>query len=161
MASISRTMAAAIAPLALLTGYPSAAQAPTDSGALFALLDENEWCPGGSVHLDLATGSFSLYPRPARAVCADPETRADVEQGRLDVAQLRIIRSAYREVRRAGLRCDRCDLVVSNGGPQTLVVTAPGFSGVTPENEGCWTEEATKLHAALFKIFGRSRLPGE
>lgn len=136
---------------------PAAVQATNDSAAVFALIDLNEWCPGGSVYLDLKTGSYMLYPRLARATCADRLFSVAVEQGALGAPALERVRRAYVEARRAGLRRAPCDVVVSNGGPEAVVITAPGFSDTTPEEEGCWSEAAVALHRELFEIFGKPR----
>jgi hypothetical protein len=146
-----------ITALTLLTAQPVAAQQGEAAGAVFALMDKNEWCPGGSVYLDLQTGSFLLYRRLPRPACADAKMRASVEQGKLGAAELQLVRSAYFKARRAGLRRDHCELVVSNGGPEVLAVTGPAFSATTPEDEGCWSEAAMALHEELFKVFGGRR----
>lgn len=143
--------------LSLLAGQPLIAQQHADSAALFALFDKNEWCPGGSVYLDLKTGSFMLYPRVVRRACDDPDAYGPVQQGMLAGDELRLLRSAYLQARQAGLRREDCELVLSNGGPELLVITGPVFAARTPDDEGCWSEEAIALHDALFKIFGEAR----
>lgn len=147
-----------VAATPIFTAQVVAAQ-PQENGsaAVFALLDSNEWCPGGSVYLDLKTGSFLLYPRLARPACANPQYQPAVEHGTLGTAPLERLRSVYSKARHAGLRRGQCDLVISNGGPQALVITAPGFSATTPEELGCWSQEATSLHRELFEIFGGQR----
>ena len=139
--------------LALATATSSAAQ-PEPYGTVFALMDKNEWCPGGSVYLDIRTGSYQLYRLQGRHACSKPETQSPVEQGTIGKKVLRPLRAAYFKARQAGLRRDSCELVVSNGGPEVLALTAPAFSAVTPADEGCWSGEATALHNELFKVFG-------
>lgn len=129
------------------------------SAAVFALIDDNEWCPGGSVYVDLRTGAFMLYPRVARPACADQTSETAVEHGTLGRTQLERLRSSYAEARRVGLRRDPCDVVVSNGGPRAVVITAPSFSASTPEEEGCWSAEANSLYRTLFDVFGKQRQP--
>ncbi|MBA3511211.1 hypothetical protein [Sphingomonas sp.] len=146
-------MAALTAP----TEQPTAAQ--TQSAAVFALIDDNEWCPGGSVYLDLRSGAFMLYPRLARPACGDRTAQAAVEHGTLGLTELQRLRSTYAEARRAGLRRERCDVIISNRGPQAVVITAAGFSASTPEEEGCWSTEANSLYRALFEVFGKPRQP--
>jgi hypothetical protein len=139
--------------LALLPIQSLRAQPAAEPATVFALMDRNEWCPGGSVYLDLHTGSFLLYPRLGRPACADVEEHPPVQRGTLGEAELQAVRSAYSKARRAGLRRDHCELVVSNGGPEALVITAPGFSDRTPENIGCWSAEASALQDKLFDLF--------
>lgn len=135
---------------------PVLAQADTTgtSGAVFALIDNNEWCPGGSVYVDLQTGEFMLHPRPARPNCYDANIRTQVKQGTLSSDDLQIVRQAVTAAMQDGLRREPCLLVVTNGGPNQLAITAPGFSDATPEDPGCWSEGAEKLHDELFRLFG-------
>jgi len=154
-----KTLTRLFALLAVLAAQPLAAQQTREAGAVFALIDKNEWCAGGSVYLDLQTGSFMLYPRLTRFACQISKAQAPVEQGTVGKAPLQALRSAYVEARRAGLERKDCKIIVSNGGPESLVITGPDFSRYTPANEGCWSEEATALHNKLFQMFGRQREP--
>ena len=148
----------AISVASLLLSQPALGRPQENqSGAVFALIDSNEWCPGGSVYLDLKTGSFLLFPRLSRPSCADSSSNVAVERGTLPPLVLNRLRPILAEARRAGLQRDRCDVVVSNGGPETLAITTPGFSDKTPDELGCWSEEATALHREIFGIFGKKR----
>jgi hypothetical protein len=98
-----------------------------------------------------------LYPRLAKPRCGDRTAQIEVEHGTLGSTELQRVRSSYADARRAGLRRDPCEPVI--GGPNTVVITAPGFSESTPEEEGCWSPEANSLHRLLFDIFGRQRQP--
>jgi hypothetical protein len=154
-----------VAILALIAALPLPAAQPAiaegqGSGAVFAVMGRNEWCPGGSVYLDLQTGAFMLYPRLTRSACSDRTAPLPVERGTLPLVELQRVRSAYQEARRIGLSRDKCEVVISNGGPQMVVITAPGFSARTPEQDGCWSEGANRLHAVLFEVFGKQRQPG-
>lgn len=127
------------------------------SGAVFAMIDSNEWCPGGSVYVDLRTGSFMLYPRVPRPACKERKIGPAVERGTLSTAALKRLWASSDRAIRAGLRRQSCAFIVSNGGPQTLTITAPQFSESTPDELGCWSEEATTLHRQLFELFGAKR----
>lgn len=155
MLSLRSISAIPVALTVLLSSQTLAAQDDDSSGSVFALIDRNEWCPGGSVYLDLESGSFLLYPRQPRPACADLNSTPAVERGSVAGEDLRILRAAHLEARRAGLEKENCELVVSNGGPEALVITGPAFSAITPENEGCWSDEATALHNELFRVFGQ------
>jgi hypothetical protein len=150
-------LALSTAAVALLPAPALGAGEDEYRAAVFALIDANEWCPGGSVYLDLATGSFQLYPRLNRRACQDKDTHPLVEQGTLPADELAVLRSDYREAVNAGLKREQCELVVGNGGPEALVLTGPGFSAETPENLGCWSGEARALHNDLFRVFGAQR----
>jgi hypothetical protein len=143
--------------LALIAGQPLAAQGDSSVGTVFALIDSNEWCPGGSVHVDLETGSFVLYPRIARIDCYNPDARARVERGELSANDLRRLRSDSRKAQRQGLTREPCEMMMSNGGREALVITGPAFSDMTPEKEGCWSDAAVALHKTLFELFGEQR----
>jgi len=144
--------------LAIAAGTPL--QAQTDQlGTVFALLDKNEWCAGGSVYLDLKSGAFLSYPRLARPACTDSKNQHSVKRGRLHGSELEALRTAYLAARLAGLKRENCDPAVSNGGPEALALTGPAFSARTPENEGCWSSEAVALHRQLFKVFGGQEAP--
>lgn len=153
----SRTMVTQfLAGFALLAGQPLYAQ-NGNSAVVFALMDKNEWCPGGTVNIDLSTGTFMLLPRQKRPACKEPKTQRVVERGKLGQKLLIELRSAYGKARQAGLAQESCGLVVSNGGPESLVVAGPAFAATTPENEGCWSKEAKALHSKLFQLFGEQR----
>jgi hypothetical protein len=145
----------------LVSAEPLAAQEAKGSAAVFALLDRNEWCPGGSVYVDLDSGAYMLHARPERRNCSDPDAKRPVEQGKLGKSELQGLRSAYARALGAGLRREPCEVVISNGGPEALVVTGSGVSAATPEDEGCWSKEAIDLHAELFRLFGRERRLGK
>jgi hypothetical protein len=153
-----KSFARLAAPVALLLAQPLYAQNDSPA-ALFALMDKNEWCPAGSVYVDLRTGAFLLRPRLQRPACQDPKSQAPVERGRLDQASLLELRSASAKAREAGLARKICLLRLSNGGPEALTIFAPGLSATTPENEGCWSDEATALHDRLYRLFGQPRQP--
>lgn len=156
MAFSPRTVMQFIASLALLSAQPLYAQ-EGGSAVVFALIDKNEWCPGGSVYVDLDTGSFMLSPRLQRFACENPKARSRIERGTLSQKQLLELRSAYSEARQAGLGRKSCELVISNGGPEALIINGPAFSAATPQNEGCRSEEAKALHGKLFRMFGEKR----
>jgi hypothetical protein len=156
---VAISASALIAALPLPAAQPAIAEG-AGSGAVFAVMGRNEWCPSGSVYLDLQTGAFMLYPRLTRSACSDRTAPSPVERGTLPLAELRRVRSAYQEARRVGLSREKCEVVISNGGPQMVVITAPGFSARTPEQDGCWSEGANRLHAVLFQVFGKQRQSG-
>ena len=145
------------AALPLVAARPVGAPPRVSSGAVFALIDNNEWCPGGSVYLDLRTGSYMLYPKLARPVCTDPSRAPAVEHGTLANAALKPLREAYEAARATGLRRQGCDIVVSNGGPLALVITAPNYSVAAPEELGCWSVDAKSLYQKIYEVFGSNR----
>lgn len=98
-----------------------------------------------------------LYRRSNPPACTDPNLRLAVEEGTLEAAVLAEMRGAYAKARSAGLRRAKCDMLISNGGREALVITAPNFSDTTPEEQGCWSGEAMALHDAFLRVFGEQR----
>lgn len=145
---------AALALWPLLGSAPAQLPLTTTSGAVFALLDENEWCPAGSVYVDLQTGEFMLHPRLQRPNCYDASSVAEIEKGKLGSDDLDRLRKAVAKAVASGLRRKPCSIIIHNGGPRQLVITLPGYSATTPDDLGCWSKEAGELHDELFGIFG-------
>jgi hypothetical protein len=144
---------------ALIASQPLTAQESDGSSAVFALMDRNEWCAGGSVYLDVGTGSYLLYPVPVAPECFDRTTRSPVQHGKIGGADLLTVEAALREARRAGLtdraRCAGMIALPPMAGSEVLVITESRYSERTPENKFCWSDEAKALHNELFRIFGR------
>lgn len=150
-------MTAVAAGLSLGAATPLSPQQAGRFGTVFALLGGGEWCSGGSVYIDLQTGSFMRYPRLNRRMCNDPNASNAVESGTLGAASLQPLRVAYDEALREGMRREKCDVIISNGGPEALVINGPTVSAASPEQPGCWSAAARRLHRLLFDSFGRQR----
>jgi hypothetical protein len=127
---------------------------------IFLTVGQSEWCPAGNVMLDLRTGSYALTPRAQRSVCNDANLERPVIHGRLVGEQLAAARSAYLRVLSEGLESPVCRsgrrpnyIVISNGGPQILLVANGSSSISAPDDLTCWSEAATALHDALDRVF--------
>jgi hypothetical protein len=150
------------APLALvLGGAAAAAGTGASSVAIFSTVGHSEWCPAGTAYVDLGTGRYSLMPRAERSVCHKAKLQRRVKQGMLTSAQLSAIRKAYEATQADGLTLQVCrnggrptDIVVSNGGRVTLVVSGGTRTEAAPEELGCWTQAAKGLHDTLERTFG-------
>lgn len=149
-------------PLLLVTQAASAAApAPTSSVAIFSTVGHSEWCPAGTAYLDLRTGRYDLMPRAERSICHKPGLERRVKQGTLAVSKLSAIRKAQEEIGAEGLTLKACregrdppDIVISNGGRVTLVISDAVHTEAAPENQSCWTDAAWALHRALERAFG-------
>ena len=122
--------------LAFLTSLQSAQ--PTDSAVLSGLpllistVGESEWCPSGSVSIDLRSGAYVLTPRLPRNRCQVPSAKKPVRSGALSPSDLRRVRSASLRVAVQGARSADCHasetppgyglVVISNGGPEKVVL---------------------------------------
>lgn len=154
---IFQALAVFFATVPFLTVDRAQAQSNEVPGAVFALMSSSEFCPSGSVYVDLRTGDFMLYPRLGRANCRNENSMPSVETGTLALGNLHRLRDAVFEATDAGLQRDDCEVNISNGGPESLVITTPSFSDAAPIETGCWSDQANKLHAVMFELFGAQR----
>lgn len=150
------------APLLLVAQAASAATpAPAFSAAVFSTVGHSEWCPAGTAYLDLRTGRYELMPRAERSVCHKAGLERRVKQGTLAASKLSAVRKAQEAVGAEGLTLKAClegrdpqEIVISNGGRVTLVISDAVHTEAAPENQSCWTDAARKLHQALERAFG-------
>jgi len=56
-----------------------------------------------------------------------------------------------------GLERRDCRVVISNGGTPVLRITRGGQTVAAPQNEGCWSESALRLHDVLERLFDPRR----
>jgi len=132
-----------------------------DSATVFATVRQSEWCPTGVVWVDVRTGRYTYTPPAERGDCFMETLERPIREGTLKDEELAKVREAYGQVLRDGLDVPEfrengrraCGLVVSNGGPQVLVVTAGRYTLVAKEQLGCWNEAATSLHRVLSDVF--------
>lgn len=149
-------------PLLLTAQVASAATpAPTSTAAIFSTVGHSEWCPAGTAYLDLRTGRYELMPRAQRSVCHKAGLERRVKEGTLTADRLRAVRKAEEATRAEGLTSKTCregkdptDIVISNGGRVTLVISDATHTEAAPENQSCWTDAAWALHQALERAFG-------
>lgn len=157
-----KAIAAVISSLAITLSSPalcSEEEGPSwDAATVYAVLDSNEWCWGGSVHVDLWSGEYVLLPRPMRVDCQpESQTHRNIEHGSVEELQLASLRSAYRHLAQAGMEREDHELILTNGGREVLAVVGPNWSAVTPRDEGRWSDETRGLRRLLFNIFGNQR----
>jgi hypothetical protein len=156
------------APSLLLAALLSAGQpaSPADAAGLgrtawvFATVEHSEWCPAGNVRLDLRTGRYALTHRAARLVCNKAGLERPVITGRLAGNRLAAARTAYRAAVEGGLTSPECRnggrpkmIVITNAGPQMLVVATGRFTVAPPEDLSCWSEAAYALQRTLEEAF--------
>lgn len=155
MPALLAAFVAAIEPL------PSPDPAVGRTAWVLSTIEQSEWCPEGHVRLDLATGGYELTPRAPRRICNRARLERPVRTGRLAAKRLSQVRAAYLRVLREGLADPKCRdggrpdrVVVSNGGPQILVVARGSGLASAPDNLGCWSEAADALYGMLDEMFG-------
>jgi hypothetical protein len=137
------------------TGMSAAGAAPDAqrSGTLLADIGRSEWTPPGQVALDLSTGVYQLNPGPQRG-----GLRPASRRGTLGATQLAELRAAADAAQAEGM--DRCaggrappDVVVSNAGTPRLALARGGGVSFAPDQLGCWTDSARRLHRLLERTF--------
>ena len=126
---------------------------------IVATVEHSEWCPAGNVRLHLRTGRYSLTRRAPRQVCGGAIERP-VTTGTLDPERLAAIQAAALRVVMEGFESPACengehpeDIIVSNGGTPTLVLTTGFATGSALDDLSCWSEAATALHDLLDETF--------
>lgn len=148
---------------ALAAGQPGPSADPDfphRTAWIVATVGHSEWCPAGNVRLDLVSGRYALTPRASRRVCDEAGLERPVTEGRLDADRLAAVRAAYRRVLAEGLESPACAdggrperLVISNGGPQILLLATGAETGLAPDDLSCWSDAAFALHDALDEAF--------
>lgn len=145
---------------AALNPNPAATPELGRTARVFATIHHSEWCPAGSVSVDLRTGRYAFTPRAARRVCNQPGLERPTLSGRLRADVLETLRADYLRVLSEGLRKPDCNgftedgaIIISNGGTPVLVVTTGAFSAAAPDNLACWTDAASALEKSLNGAF--------
>ncbi|HEY0130480.1 MAG TPA: hypothetical protein VGB57_03675 [Allosphingosinicella sp.] len=147
---------------------PARPQLPGRPAWVVATVAQSEWCPEGDVRLDLRTGEYALTPRAPRRKCEDVRLERPVKTGILDPKRLVALRAVASRAASEGLESQACrngerpdKVVVSNGGPQILVLATGATTASAPDDLSCWTEAAEALYHLLDQSFaadsGRSR----
>jgi hypothetical protein len=145
--------------LALLAALSAASQPAPSSDALgrpawvYGTVQQSEWCLPGFVRVDVRTGRYAFRARAERSVCNTPGLERPERIGTLRGEYLAAIRAAYLRALADGLTSQECRIVVSNGGPQTLVLTNGERTESAPLELGCWSAAADALHDALDDAF--------
>src|SRR3954462_2827620 len=62
---------------------------------VFGTGHQSEWCPAGSVRVDVRTGMFAVTPGAPRRLCNQRGLERPVETGRLGHGTLTAVRVAY------------------------------------------------------------------
>lgn len=127
---------------------------------VFSTVQHSEWCPAGNVWLDLRTGTYELTQRAPREACDDEQLERPKRRGQLKPSDFELVRSAFALAENEGLESPVCleggkpdYMVVSNGGPRTLVLTTGARTESAPSSLGCWSEPAMAIHDLLNHVF--------
>jgi hypothetical protein len=133
---------------------------PGHSASVFATVGHSEWCPPGSVRVDLGTGRYTVTAPRTWQVCTRPPFRSRIRRGRLGPDDLAAVWAAYRDAESAGLANPVCrngarpeNIVISNGGTPTLRLTDRGRTVSPPNDSSCWSEAAWRFHRLLEDLF--------
>jgi hypothetical protein len=135
------------------------APGPAGSASIFATVGHSEWCPPGTVRLDIGTGRFTVTAPRGWRTCRRPPYRSPVRTGVLPANALTDVRIAYHDAAGMGLDNPACRsgrrpaVVIGNGGFPTLRLTSGGRTRSPPRDLACWSEAARHLHRVLDNAF--------
>lgn len=125
------------------------------SASVFATVGHSEWCPPGTVRLDLGTGRYTVTAPRTWRTCRRPPYRSRVRTGALAADALAGVRAAYQVAVSEGLGTPACHggIVVGNGGIPSLRLTSSGRTMAPPDDASCWSHAAWRLQRLLNSLF--------
>lgn len=133
---------------------------PGRPAAVFATVGHSEWCPPGTVRLNLGTGRYTVTAPRSWRTCRRPPYRSRVSTAVLPADALTDVRIAYHDAEGLGLDNPACRnggrpgaVVIGNGGIPTLRLTSRGRTTSPPRDLTCWSEAARHLHRVLDNAF--------
>ncbi|HMG47198.1 MAG TPA: hypothetical protein VK614_07035 [Allosphingosinicella sp.] len=130
------------------------------SASVFTTVGHSEWCPPGTVRLNLGAGRYAVRaPRTWRA-CRRPAFPTRVRTAVLAADELAAVRAAYQRAASEGLAHPACRnggrperIVISNGGTPILRLTERARTISPPRDRNCWSDAALRLHRLLNDMF--------
>lgn len=154
----------ACAVVAAVAANPTRASArkpgPARPASVFATVGHSEWCPPGTVRLNLGSGRYTVTAARSWRTCRRPPYRSRVRTAVLVGYALMDVRIAYQDAVGLGLDNPACrngrrpdEVVISNGGMPTLRLTRGGRTASPPNDLTCWSEAARHLHRVLDNAF--------
>ncbi|MEA3014953.1 MAG: hypothetical protein QOD42_3498 [Sphingomonadales bacterium] len=133
---------------------------PGRSASVFATVGHSEWCPAGTVRLDIGTGRYTVTAPRTWRTCRRPPYRSRVRTAVLAGGDLAAVRAAYRSAVSEGLDNPACrggvrpdEVVIGNGGMPSLRLTRGGRTLSPPDGLTCWSTAARRLHRILETMF--------
>jgi hypothetical protein len=159
------TVFAALAMVAGCIASPSRAAEPEDNTAsVFATVGHSEWCPPGTVQLDLMTGRYTVTAPLTWRTCRRPPWARRTRTGVVPSLELIPLQVTYDMVTVEGLEHHQCrgrgrpeQIVVSNGRTPLMRLTDRGRTISAPNDRACWTGAASRLQCLLEAAF----MPGD
>jgi len=138
---------------------------PVFQASIFATIGHSEWCPPGTVRLNLATGRYLVRAPRTWLRCRRPAYQGPIRTAVLGAENLAAVRVAWQAAVSEGLEHPSCrnggqppGLYLSNGGDPTLRLTARGRTLSPPGNRSCWSDAAWRLHRLLEDLFDPSTI---
>jgi hypothetical protein len=152
--------AVCLALIATLPGSPAFGRQGAAPVSIFATIGHSEWCPAGTVRLDLGTGRYTMRAPARQGSCHRPFLHR-IRMAVLPVEDLARLQAAYARAAAEGLMNPACrtggqprEVVISNGGTPVMRLTERGRTTSPPgETLTCWSEAAMQLHDTLEIIF--------
>jgi hypothetical protein len=133
---------------------------PSRSASVFATVGHSEWCPPGTVRLNLATGRYTVTAPRTWRTCRRPPYRSRVRAAVLAGGALADVRAVYHRAVSEGLEAPACRnggrpeaVFLGNGGIPAMRLTNGGRTASPPSNPACWSGAARQLHRLLDNSF--------
>lgn len=132
---------------------------PGHSGTVFSTVGHSEWCPSGTVRLDLATGRYTVTAPPTWRECRRPPFRSRINAGVLDADELVRARDANRSAEAEGLEDPACrnggrpDRIIVSGRTPVLRMTNRARTLMAPAEHSCWSDAGLQFRRVLEDLF--------
>lgn len=133
---------------------------PGHSGIVFSTVGHSEWCPSGTVRLDLATGRYTVTAPSTWRECRRPPFRSRINAGVLDADELVRARDAYRSVEAEGLEHRACRnggrpdrIIVSGSRTPILRMINRARTRTAPAEHSCWSDAGLQFRRVLEDLF--------
>ena len=155
------TVAAALVLATSLSGTPATGRERPYQASLVASIGHSEWCPPGTVQLDLMSGRYIVTAPRTWRTCRRPAWDRRTRTGMLPSLDLVPLHVTYDMAMIGGLEHPLCrvggrpeQIVISNGGRPVMRLTDRGRTTAAPDDRTCWTGAASRLQCLLEIAFG-------
>jgi len=139
-----------------------ASERAPNTASVFATVGHSEWCPPGTVQLDLMTRRYTVTAPRTWRNCRRPAFSCRVRTGVLTETEIMPIRVTY-DMGILGLEHPVCQIgrrpeqiIISNGGTPILRLTDRGRTTSAPNDQTCWSGAASRLRCLLDDLFSPS-----
>jgi hypothetical protein len=154
------TFATCLALATSFSGSPAIGRERPYQASLVASVGHSEWCPPGTVQLDLMTGRYTVTAPRNWRTCRRPNWPRRTRTGVMTSLELVPIQVTFENATEGGLEHPLCrngghpeQIVISNGGTPVMRLTERGRTTAAPSDQTCWTGAASRLKCLLDAAF--------